>query len=49
MQGIPQMASCPKCGKHPLRKDQTKTFRCKRCGVPGGALKVLRNGEPRAA
>lgn len=26
------MASCVKCGRHPLRKDRHKQFRCARCG-----------------
>lgn len=26
------MASCVKCGRHPLRKDRQKQFRCARCG-----------------
>lgn len=26
------MASCVKCGKHPLRKNREKVFSCPRCG-----------------
>lgn len=39
------MASCPKCGKHPIRKGKDGRRKCRRCGFLPGQHGLLRHGE----
>ena len=38
------MASCAKCGRHPIRKDKTGLYTCKRCGARPTMIHLDRSG-----
>lgn len=38
------MASCLKCGKHPIRKNTKGFYSCPRCGLRPTVMKLDRSG-----